>query len=102
EDLPQPAELPGRDRSRRQVQVTADHLGDVADRHALVAHRVEPGPRRGLFRRQAEQVRGVQYVHRGPAAGPVAGVAGDARVAGDGDQAGDEAVPIAVTVHRSG
>jgi hypothetical protein len=54
----------------------------------------------GLLRRQAEQVRGVQHVHGGPAAGPVADVTGHVRVAGDPDQAGDEAVAIAVAVHR--
>jgi len=58
--------------------------------------------RRGPLCREAEHVRGVQHVRRGPAAGPVAGVAGGARVAGDADHAGDEAVLIAVAVHGPG
>jgi hypothetical protein len=41
EDLPQEAEILRRDGGSRQVQVTADHLGDIADRHTLVADCVQ-------------------------------------------------------------
>src|SRR5260221_433391 len=71
------------------------------DGHALIGDRVQPRSRRGLFQRQAEQVRGVEPVHGGPAVGPVADVAGDARVAGDADQGRHEAV-ISFAVHRRG
>ena len=70
----------------RDAEVPADHLGDGADRHAFVGDRVQRRPRRGLLHGQAEQVRGVEPVHGGPAVGPVAEVAGDALVPGDADQ----------------
>src|SRR5215469_15076186 len=75
ENLAQEAETLGRHGRDRQVEVTPDHLGDVADRHALVADGVQPRARWSLLHCQAEQVRGVQHVHRGPATGPVADIA---------------------------
>ena len=48
--------------------MASDHFGYLADRHALVADRVQHGSRRRLLRRQPEQVCGVQYVHGRPAA----------------------------------
>ena len=78
----------------------ADHLGDVADRHALVGDRVQRRSRRCLLQREAEQARGVEAVHGRPAVGPVADVAGDALVAGDADQGRDEAVVSVAVVGR--
>ena len=99
----EPAEVAVRllagDRGHRQVQVLADDLGDVAERHALVADRVQPGARGRGLQGQPEQARGIEPVHRGPAVGPVAHVGGQALGAGDADQGRDEAV-IALAVHR--
>ena len=80
-------------------RMPADHLGDGADRHALVGDRVQRRSRRRRLQREAEQARGIEPVHGGPAVGPVADVAGDALVAGDVDQRRDEA-GVSVTVHR--
>ncbi|MFE7775303.1 hypothetical protein ACFU5O_15635 [Streptomyces sp. NPDC057445] len=52
EDPAQEAEVLGRGGSRRQVQVAADHCGDVADRDALVGDRVQHRSCRGLLQRQ--------------------------------------------------
>ena len=38
----------------------ADHLGDVADRHAFVGDRVQRRSRLRIFYRQPEEVRGVE------------------------------------------
>ena len=89
----------GGDGDHREVEMPADHLGDVADRHALVGDRVQRRSRRGLLQRQAEEARGIEPVHGGPAVGPVADVAGDALVAGDADQGRHEAV-VSVAVNR--
>ena len=66
----------------------ADRLRDRAHGHALLGDRVHD--RHAAFERQPEDARGVGAVHGGPAVGPVAHVAGDAPVARDGDQHGDE------------
>src|ERR1035437_648399 len=78
-----------------------DYFGDVADRHALVGDRVQRRSCRGVLQRQAEEVRGIEAVHGGPAVGPVADEAGDALVAGDADNGRHEAV-ISVAVIRRG
>lgn len=59
---------------------------------------VQHGSRRRRFQRQPEEGRGIQPVHRGPAVGAVADVAGDTFGAGGGDQLRDETV-IAFAVH---
>ena len=100
--VPRKPKSPAGREAAGQAQVAADDGSEVADRHALVGDRVQHRSRRGLLCRQADQGRGVQYVHRGPAAGPVADVAADALVAGDADQAGDQAVEVAFAVHRAG
>jgi MFS family permease len=65
------------DGGHREVQVSADDGGDVAERDGLVGHPVQPRPGGRFLQRQPEQVRGVQQVHAAPAAGPVARVRGD-------------------------
>ena len=103
EEAGQPAEVLAR-RPRAAIEATGRSRcrpitsAIVADRHALVGDRVQHRSRRRLLQRQAEQARGVEAVHGGPAVGAVADVAGDALVAGDADQGGHEAV-VAVAVH---
>ena len=87
------------DGGHRQVQVPADDRGDVAERHALVADRVQARACGRGLQGQPEQARGIEPVHGGPAVGPVAHVGGQALRAGDADQGRDEAV-IALAVHR--
>jgi AcrR family transcriptional regulator len=87
------------DGGHRQIQVPADDRGDVPERHALVADRVQARARGRGLQGQPEQARGIEPVHGGPAVGPVAHVGGQALHAGDADQARDEAV-IALAVHR--
>ncbi len=83
-----------------RLEMAADHLGDVADRHALVGDRVQRRSRRRLLQREAEQARGIEAVHGGPAVGPVADVAGDAFVAGDPDEGRHEAVVSVAVIRR--
>ena len=75
----EPAELSlgllGRGARGRNAQVTADGLGDLPDRNALVAHGVQPSSLRGLLRSQAVEEAGVQGVAGGPAVGAIAEVA---------------------------
>ena len=103
EEVREPAEVLacvlGRDGDHREVEVATDHLGDLADRHAFVGDPVQNRSGRGRLQRQAEEPRGIEPVHGGPAVGPVADVAGDALLACDVDQGGDEAV-ISVVVNR--
>ena len=54
--------LLGRDRGHRQVEVAADHLGDLAGWHALLGDPVQNRPGRRLLQRKAEQARGVEPV----------------------------------------
>jgi hypothetical protein len=61
-------------------------FGDVPSGHTFVVDPVQSGSRWRLLQRQPEQVSGVENMHRGPAVGPVADVAGDAFVPGDADQ----------------
>ena len=53
EELGQPGEVPGRvpggDGHHGQGEMPADHLGDVADRHAFVGDRVQRRSRRRIF-----------------------------------------------------
>ena len=87
-----------RDRDQRHVQVAADRLGDLAGGDAFVGDRVQGRSRRCGLEREPEQACRVEAVHGGPAARSVAQVAGDALVAGDGDESRHEAV-VAVAVH---
>ena len=82
-----------------QVQVPADDLGDVKERHALVIDPVQPRARGCCLQGQPEQVRGVQPVHGGPAVGPLAHIGRQALRASDADEGRDEGV-IALAVHR--
>src|SRR5882757_708936 len=78
--------------------MSPDHLGDGADRYALVRDHVQLGSRRGLLQGQPKQVRGIAAVHGGPTVGAVADVAGDSLGTGDTDQGREESVvPVAMT-----
>ena len=79
----------------------SDHLGHLADRHALLRHRMQHRSCRGGLQSQAEHPRGVEPVHRRPAVGPVADVAGHALLACDTDHKCHEAV-IAIPVAGRG
>src|ERR1019366_2872659 len=64
EEAAQPAEVLacvlGGDGDRRQIQMAADHLGDVPYWHALVRDRVQRRSRGSLLGRQTEQAGGVE------------------------------------------
>ena len=62
----------------RQVQVPADGFGDLADGYAFFADGVEHCVGGSLLNGQPVGACGVFHVDGGPAAGPVADVAGDA------------------------
>ena len=81
------------------VEVPADDLRDVADRHALVGHPVIPGSRGALLERQPEEAGRIELVHRGPAVPSVTHVRREAVLTRDGDETRDEAV-IAVAMYR--
>ena len=82
------AEIFGGEGPSRQVQVPTDGLGDLADGYAFVADSVEHGAGGSLLDREPVKTRGVLHVDGGPAAGPVADVAGDALGPGKGDELG--------------
>src|ERR1700751_3247436 len=82
-----------------QVQAAADHAGDVAERHALVADSVIPGPRGPLLKRQPEEAGGIEAVNRGPAVEAVPHIRRNAFLTRDADQPGHESV-VAVTMDR--
>src|SRR6266851_1782039 len=87
----------GREEAGQEAEVLARLAGGDGD------HRdgAQPRSRRCLLQGQAEQVCRIEPVHGGPAAGAVAGEAGDSRVTGDTDQGREESV-IPVTVTRRG
>ena len=60
----------GRDGDHRELEVATDHLGDLADRHAFVGDPMQNRSGRGRLQRQAEELRGIEPVHGGPAVGP--------------------------------
>src|ERR1035437_8178679 len=74
----------GGDGDHGDVEVPSDHLGDVADRDALVGDRVQGRSRGGRLDRETEQAGGIQSVHGGSAGGARAHVAPDPVVAGGG------------------
>src|ERR1700722_5686393 len=92
----------GRDAGHRDIKVLADRRGDVAERHALVADRVQPGPGRRAFQCEPVQPGRVERVPGGPAVGAVADIARHALLAGDGDQCRDETVQVKIAVHGWG
>jgi hypothetical protein len=88
----------GRDGCHRQPEVAADGFGDAPNRDTFFTDRVQDRPGRRRFQRQAEDLRGVAAMHRGPAIRPVTRVRRDAFLARDRDQPLDEAV-ITLAVH---
>ena len=87
------------DRADREPQVPSDHLGDLADRNAFVADRVQGRPRRRQLHREAEEACGIRAMDGRPAVDAVAQVAGHTLVACDVDQRGDESM-ITSAVNR--
>ena len=81
-----------RDGHHWQAKVPADHVGDLADRNALVADPIQPHAGDGRLHGQPEEVGGVEPVDGGPAVGAVTRVGRDALLARDVDQDRDEAV----------
>src|ERR1039458_4455490 len=79
------------------VEMRGEDLGDLADRHALVADRVQHRPGRSELEREAEQTRGGVAVDRRPAVGAVADVGRGAFLARVADRGWDEPV-VAVAV----
>ena len=98
----EPAEMAVRllagDGDHRQVQMPPDDRGDVAERHALVADRVQARACGRGLQRQPEQARSIEPVYGGPAVGPVTHVGRHALRPGDADQGRDETV-IALALH---
>jgi hypothetical protein len=80
--------------------MSSDHLGDVADRDALVGDREQRRSGWRLLQREAEKARGIEPVRGGPAVGPVGDVGRDALLPGDSDQGGDEAVISVAVIGR--
>jgi hypothetical protein len=89
--------LPGGDGDRGNAELRGEDLGDLADRHALVAGRVQHRPGWRGLEREAEQTRGVVAVDRRPAVGAVADVGRGAFLAREPDRGRDEPV-VAVAV----
>src|ERR1700681_21112 len=94
------AELIGRRRCRRQVQLAADYFSHFARGYGLVTDGVPDRSSWSLLDRQAEELSRVQNVHGWPAAGAVTDIAGDSLLARGRDQPRDKAVYISLTVHR--
>ena len=92
EERAEPAEVLGVDRGGRQIQAAADRLGDRAGLDALVVDGVEDVAGGCGFEAEPEHPRGVEAVDGGPAVLARADVAGDALIAGGGDDHGHEAV----------
>ena len=65
-------------RDEGQIQMPTDSLGDLTNGHALVADGVEHCAGGSLLDGQPVQARGILHMDSGPAAGPIADVAGDA------------------------
>ena len=67
----QETEMPGRLFERngydRQTQVAADDLRDFPHRYPLLTDAVQPTTRRRRLHRQAEEMGGIEPVHRRPA-----------------------------------
>src|ERR1700730_15251095 len=64
----------GDDADNRQLQLAADDLSDVPERHALLAASVQSRASRGGFHGQPEQVRRIESMHGGPAVRAVTNV----------------------------
>ena len=62
----------GGDADDRQLQLAADDLSDLPERHALRARSVQSRASRGGLRRQPEQARRIESMHGGPAVGSIA------------------------------
>jgi hypothetical protein len=69
-----------------ELQLAADGLGDVPERHPLLGDRVQSRARRGGFHGQPEHGRRVKPVHGGPAVRSVAYIGRHALLASDADQ----------------
>jgi hypothetical protein len=78
--------------------VTADDLGDVSERHALVADAVQPCACWCVFQGQSEEMCRIKLMHGWPPVGPVTDVGRDAFLARDIDKYGNEAVGVGRTV----
>ena len=84
------------------VQPAADGLGDGTEGDGLVPGAVQDRPGGRRFQGQPVQPRRVIFVDGGPVGRSVANIAGDAFVAGDGDQPRDEAVRVGGAVYGRG
>jgi hypothetical protein len=79
--------------------VVADRLGDGSGLHSFFGGGVQHRAGRSVAHRETDKARSVESMYRRPPVAAVVDVAGNALLAGDADQGGDEAV-IARTVNR--
>ncbi len=86
-------------RFHRHAQSTADHLGDLCERHALVGNTMIGRLGRTVVEHEAIQARGIQPVHAGPAVQALADIGRHACLARQADQERDEGA-VADAVHR--
>src|SRR5260370_22034894 len=74
-EVREPAKMVGRllggSGDDRHVQASADHAGDVPERHALVGDPVIFGSRGTLLQHESVEMGSIEPVHRGPAVEPV-------------------------------
>jgi hypothetical protein len=54
------------------IQAATDGVRNISKRHSLFGNAVIPGARRTLLKRQSEEIRSIEPVHRGPAVESVA------------------------------
>ena len=66
------ARVLGGNADNRQLQLPADSLSDVPERHALLAGSMQSRTSRGGFRGQPEQARRIESMHGGPAVRSIA------------------------------
>ena len=77
-------------RRHRQLQMTADDLGDVARRDAFVRYCVIAGAGQALLQRQPVKPRHIQPVRPGPAVAAIADIARDALLPRDREKPVDQ------------
>src|SRR5260370_26204075 len=81
------------------TQATADDLGDISERYALVADAVQTRACWRRFQCQSEETCRIQFVHGWPPVGPVVDVGRDALLSRYIDKRGNEAVVVGRAVY---
>ena len=83
----------------RHIQVPADYISDVSERHALFGDAMIPGSRGTLLKHEPVKMSSIEPMHRGPAVEPIAYLDRNALLTCNADENRNEAM-ITIAMDR--